>query len=71
MDHGMFHEYDPEHHHLVKEKHWWPQAEAMVGFMHAYQVTGEKKYLEHVFNSWQFLKEHIIDKKNGGGLLDQ
>ena len=64
-DNGMFHEFDPVHNHLVREKHWWPQAEAMVGFLHAYEVSGNEKYLEYLLNSWQFIKDHIIDKKNG------
>ncbi|CAN5521291.1 cellobiose 2-epimerase [soil metagenome] len=64
-DHGMWYEFDPATNHLVKEKHWWPQAEAMVGFLHAYKVSGEQKYLQHVLNSWQFIKAHILDKKNG------
>jgi mannobiose 2-epimerase len=64
-DHGMLHEFEPEHNHLVHEKHWWPQAEAMVGFFHAYEVSGDPEYLSHVLNSWQFIKDHIIDKENG------
>ena len=50
---------------LVKEKHWWPQAEAMVGFYNAYQLTNDKKYLEQSINSWQFTKKYLIDSKNG------
>ena len=37
----------------------------MVGFMHAFQISSEEKYLDRVFNSWQFIKDHIIDKENG------
>ena len=50
---------------VVKEKHWWVQAEAMVGFMNAYQLTKNEKYLQHSIDIWQFIKKHIIDKKNG------
>jgi len=64
-DHGMWHEYDPSTNHLVKEKHWWPQAEAMVGYLHAYEVSKNLHYLQLVFNSWQFIQAHILDTTNG------
>ena len=64
-DGGMFYEYEPSHQTLIKEKHWWVQAEAMVGFYNAYQITNDEKYLMHSINSWQFIKDHIKDKKNG------
>lgn len=57
--------YEIEHSHLVKEKHWWPQAEAMVGFFNAGQVSGEEKYIQRSINSWQFAKQYIVDTKNG------
>jgi len=64
-DGGLWYEYNPEQHHLVMEKHWWPQAEAMVGYLNAWQIAGEEKYLERSLKSWQFIKDFIIDK-NGG-----
>lgn len=64
-DHGMWHEYDVTSHHLLKEKHWWPQAEAMVGFFHAWQVSRNDLYLQLVMNSWSFIKNYMIDEKNG------
>ena len=64
-DGGMWYEYEPSHQKLIKEKHWWPQAEAMVGFFNAWQLTNDEKYLKHSINSWQFIKEYLIDKKNG------
>lgn len=64
-DGGLWYEYDYETHHLVKEKHSWPQAEAMVGFFNAWQLTGDEKYLKQSLKSWQFVKEYIHDKKGG------
>ncbi|MBC7628205.1 AGE family epimerase/isomerase [Ferruginibacter sp.] len=57
--------YEKEQHHLVKEKHWWPQAEAMIGFFTAWQISGDLQYLHQSINSWQFVKNTIKDTKNG------
>ncbi len=36
----------------------------MIGFFNVWQITGDKSYLNKSIASWQFVKEHIIDKKN-------
>jgi len=64
-DGGIWYEYEPEEDHLVKEKHWWGQAEAMVGFYNAWQVSGDEKYLGLSINSWLFTKNNLLDKING------
>ena len=64
-DGGIWYEYDYENDHLVKEKHSWPQAEAMIGFFNAWQISGDEKWLHLSRNSWHFIKDFIKDK-NGG-----
>ena len=64
-DGGLWYEYDPNTHHLVSEKHWWPQAELWIGYMNAYQLTGDKAFLDIVENNWSFTKKYIIDHQNG------
>ncbi len=44
---------------------WWVQAEALVGFLFAYAMTGETRYYEAAKNIWQFIKTYQIDHKNG------
>ncbi len=63
IDGGLW--YEKEDGKLVKEKHSWPQAEAMVGFFNAWQITNDEKYLQYVLNNWQFIQQYIIDKKKG------
>ncbi len=46
-------------------KQWWPQAEAAVGFLNAYQLSGEQHYLEAAAASWDFIEEHLIDHEYG------
>ncbi|WP_343667909.1 AGE family epimerase/isomerase [Chitinophaga sp.] len=47
------------------EIHWWVQAEAMVGFFNAWQLSGEEKYLQLSLNNWSFVKKYIIDHEKG------
>lgn len=47
------------------EKHWWPQAEAMLGFFNAWQISNRDGYLQQALNSWAFIKKYMIDHVNG------
>ncbi|CAM3463890.1 AGE family epimerase/isomerase [Flavobacterium chungbukense] len=64
-DGGLWYEFDPEKDELIPEKHWWPQAEALIGFYNAYQLIGKEEYLDIVYKIWKFTKKHMIDQKNG------
>ena len=64
-DGGLWYEYEPAKNHLIKEKHMWPQAEAMVGFFNAWQNTGNELYLQQSIASWNFVQQYIHDKQNG------
>lgn len=50
---------------LDSDKHWWPQAEAMVGLVNAYGISKDFTYLNQAIHTWQFIKERIIDEKDG------
>lgn len=50
---------------LDSDKHWWPQAEGLVGFMDAYSVEENKEYLKRAVKLWDFIKSNMIDKSNG------
>lgn len=64
-DGGLWYEFDPEKDELIPEKHWWPQAEALIGFYNAYQLTGREEYLDIVYKIWKFTKKYMIDQQNG------
>ena len=64
-DSGLWYEYEPATNHHIKEKHWWVQAEAMVGFFNAWQISGDEKYLNISLKNWEFVKTKILDKQNG------
>lgn len=45
---------------------WWVQAETVVGFLNGWQKNPDKpEYLEAVRAEWAFIKEHVIDERNG------
>ncbi|MFH1370486.1 MAG: AGE family epimerase/isomerase [Planctomycetota bacterium] len=46
-------------------KDFWVQVEAVVGFLNAYELGGEEKYLITALNIWQFIEDRLIDRKNG------
>ncbi len=64
-DGGMNYELNVATNHLNTNKDWWVQAEAMVGFYNAFQLTGKVNYLEKATNSWEFIKKYLIDKEKG------
>jgi mannobiose 2-epimerase len=47
------------------EKHWWVQAEAMVGFLNAYTLTGDYKFFRAMKGVWNYIQANLIDKENG------
>lgn len=44
---------------------WWPQAEAMVGFYNAYELSKDEAYAKKTIAAWEFIKANIIDTKDG------
>lgn len=64
-DGGMNYEYDTATKHHNRERSWWVMAEAMVGFLNAYQLTNEKPFLDKSLQSWEFIKKYLLDTKNG------
>jgi len=51
------------HHHAKKE--WWPQAEAVVGFYNAYELSGEQKYFDVANSVWSYIQNYFVDRTHG------
>lgn len=63
-DGGLWNEAD-EHGLTDTNKDWWPQAEAMVGFYNAYQLSGDLRFQEASRSSWHFIRQFISDPVHG------
>jgi mannobiose 2-epimerase len=44
---------------------WWVQAEAMVGYHNAWQLSGDRGFLDACTDTWAFIKNHQRDPENG------
>lgn len=47
------------------DKEWWPQAEAIVGFVNAYQESGRETFLQAAWETWRFTKRYVVDHQHG------
>jgi len=50
---------------VYAKKEWWPQAEAVAGFYNAYELAGERKYLDAADGIWEYVKKHFADYAHG------
>jgi len=48
-----------------KDMEWWQQAEALVAFMNAYQLTGDPKYRRAFDLEAQFVMDRFLDHQYG------
>ncbi|MDR2359287.1 MAG: AGE family epimerase/isomerase [Prevotellaceae bacterium] len=44
---------------------WWPQAEAVLGFINAWQISHDKKFLDAAILAWEWTKKYMIDHEYG------
>ena len=64
-DGGLFLESTRFGSHVKTNKHWWLQAENLVGFMNMFQLKRDIKYWDTVKLSWDFIDRCVIDHKHG------
>lgn len=63
-DGGLFYEAGPTGI-LDYDKHWWPQAEAVVGFLNALELTDDPAWFEAAWRCWKFISTHLVDRRLG------
>ena len=43
----------------------WPQAEALVGFLNAFELSGDKAFFAAALQAWKFIDENLVDHVHG------
>jgi mannobiose 2-epimerase len=64
-DGSLIYEKDGSEGHVDSDRHWWPQAEAVVGLLNLYEMTARETYLEQAVLCWKYIISHIADHLNG------
>ena len=64
-DGSMTHEANLDTGHVDADRHWWVQAEAVVGFYNIFQYFGDEAALQKCLNAWQYIKDNLIDHELG------
>ena len=62
---GMLYEQNVDAASIDADRHWWVQAEAIVGYVNLYQHFDDKLSLSRAVQCWEFVKRHLIDRENG------
>ncbi len=57
--------YEKEGSHTDGERHWWVQAESVVGYMYAYKNSNDVTYREKAAKAWEYIKNQLIDYEQG------
>lgn len=64
-DGSMTHEANLDTGYVDADRHWWVQAEAVVGFFNLYQYFSDTEALQKVLACWQYIKDNLIDHELG------
>ena len=47
------------------DRHWWVQAENVVGWINIWQYFGDESALQKALRCWQYIKLNLIDREGG------
>ncbi len=62
---GMLYELHEDASAVDADRHWWVQAEAIVGYVNLYQCFADGQALMRAVQCWEFVKRYLIDYKHG------
>lgn len=57
--------YEREGEKVDLDRHWWVQAEAVVGYLYAYKISENIAFIEIALKTWAYIQKFMIDLKKG------
>ena len=57
--------YEAMPHRINGDKHWWVQAEGVVGFYNAYQLSAQLHFALAAVRLWDYIEERFVDRTHG------
>lgn len=64
-DGSLFYERDDAKEHFDRDRHWWVQSEAVVGFLNAWELSGDTSWLELASGAFEYIRTRLTDSVNG------
>lgn len=64
-DGSMVHEANLDTGYVDTDRHWWVQAENVVGWINIWQYFGDESALQKALRCWQYIKLNLIDREGG------
>jgi len=64
-DGSLIYEKDGSKGHVDGDRHWWPQAEAVVGLLNLNEMICQETYLLKAVQCWKYIEDHLVDRQNG------
>jgi mannobiose 2-epimerase len=64
-DGSLFYERDDAKGHFDRDRHWWVQAEAVVGFINAWEMSGDSSWLELASAVYEYIMTRLADREGG------
>ena len=65
-DGSIIYEKDLATGHVNTNRSWWAQSETIVGYLNAFELSGNEKFLDYSINCWNYTLDHHVDHVNGG-----
>lgn len=64
-DGSMSYEYTPSSGERDDDRHWWVQAESVVGYYYMWHLFGDETALARATAAWEYIEREIIDREGG------
>lgn len=64
-DGSLIYEKNEATQHTDRDRHWWPQAEAIVGCCNAFELSRDERFLDRAVRCWAYTRDNLVDRQAG------